>query len=352
MPREMAAIKVSLRELADLAIGTPEVGAVNFTALHKLIVAILKNLHLQDTVVDIQSLSPDQSHFFEAPQPSLSAVQVPVSKEKQKTSVARTPAPMPEGGVARTPAQMLDSDLARTPAQMLDSDLARTPAQMLDSDLARTPAQMLDSDLARTPAQMLDSDLARTPALTLESQVKDLGGQVHDLDRQFKTMESQVQGILTHVQHVTAMASELDVDTPEWLGEQEMATPMPEMAKLMPKMATSMPDKAQMGLKIRKDRPQAMEMLQNVMEDVKTLKEAHEKAQGKVQELPELTSQKLLQRIEEVEKKLRDREEFLVMSASFVGKGPQEVGEGWVPAAWPSVGLFQTPILDVCVPPG
>lgn len=32
-------------------------------------------------------------------------------------------------------------------------------------------------------------------------------------------------------------------------------------------------------------------MLQNVMEDVKTLKEAHEKAQGKVQELPELTSQ-------------------------------------------------------------
>nr|XP_019601131.1 PREDICTED: glutamine-rich protein 2 [Rhinolophus sinicus] len=130
-------------------------------------------------------------------------------------------------------------------------------------------------------------------------------------------MESQVQGILTHVQHVTALANRLDIDAPEWLEEQEMAMPMPDMAKLMPETATSKPDKAtpdkeRMGLmRIRKDRPRAVELLRNVMEDVKTLKEAHEKAQGEVQEFPELSPQKLLQRIEEVESKLRDREEHL-----------------------------------------
>ncbi|KAF5921054.1 hypothetical protein HPG69_010858 [Diceros bicornis minor] len=50
-----------------------------------------------------------------------------------------------------------------------------------------------------------------------------------------------------------------------------------------------------------------MELLQNVMEDVKTLKEVHRKAQ----ELPEMKPQKLFQRIEELEKLVRDREEFL-----------------------------------------
>lgn len=232
MPPLMAATKVSLRQLADLAIGTPEVGAVNFTALHTLIVAILKNLHLQDTVVDIQSLSPEQSYLFEAPRPSLSAVQEAVSKEKRKSPVVRT------------------------------------PSETLESGAARAPAPKLESGAARAPAPKLESGLARAPSLTLESQVQDLGGQVHDLGLQVKTMESQVQGILTHVQHVTDLASRLDIDAPEWLEEQEiampmpeMAMPMPDMAKLMPENAISKPDKAtpdkeRMGLmRIRKDRP-------------------------------------------------------------------------------------------------
>ncbi|KAF6299473.1 glutamine rich 2 [Rhinolophus ferrumequinum] len=240
MPPMMAATKVSLRQLADLAIGTPEVGAVNFTALHTLIVAILKNLHLQDTVVDIQSLSPEQS-YFEAPRPSLSTVQEAVSKEKR------------------------------------------------ESPVVRTPSRTLES------TQALESGAATMPSLTLESQVQDLGGQVHDLGQQVKTMESQVQGILTHVQHITALASSLDTDAPEWLEEQEMATPVPYTAKLMREKATSKPDK------------------------------------------------KLLQRIEEVESKLRDREEFLELLTRKVSAIPdvedatmvtwedleQAIADGW-----------------------
>lgn len=38
---------LSLSELLDAAIGTPEVGAVNFTALHSLLYAMLQHLGLQ-----------------------------------------------------------------------------------------------------------------------------------------------------------------------------------------------------------------------------------------------------------------------------------------------------------------
>ncbi|KAG8565656.1 hypothetical protein GDO81_012935 [Engystomops pustulosus] len=44
----MEAGGISLHDLANLAIGTPEVGAVNFTALHTLLHAIIKHLPIQD----------------------------------------------------------------------------------------------------------------------------------------------------------------------------------------------------------------------------------------------------------------------------------------------------------------
>ncbi|XP_053517278.1 glutamine-rich protein 2 [Artibeus jamaicensis] len=281
MPPATPASKVSLRELADLAIGTPEVGAVNFTALHTLIVAMLKNLHLQDTRVDFQTLSPEQSRSFESARASQSTPQMGVSKEKRKSSVARV------------------------------------------------------------------------PAQTLESQVKDLGGQVQDLGRQFKTMDSQVQNILDHMQYFTALVSGVDLDTQEWPESQEMgkdlaqevatpatdvtrptadmatptiektklvkATPMPTMdtpvlgvttempegAVPVPGMATLVPEKLRRGLmKMWKDKPKAMELLRTVTQDAKTLEEVREKAQ-------ELTPIKLLQRIEEVERRVRNREEIL-----------------------------------------
>nr|KAF6458416.1 glutamine rich 2 [Rousettus aegyptiacus] len=169
MPPAMAATRVSLRELADLAIGTPEVGAVNFTALHTLIVAMLKNLHLQDTQVDFHSLSPEESRSSEALRASFSSPQVAVIKERRRSSIGRT------------------------------------------------------------------------PVHTLENQVKDLGAQVQDLSRQLRTMESHVQSVVTHLQHFTPQTVGLSIDTPEWLGEQEVVPPIPGMATPISKMATPMP---------------------------------------------------------------------------------------------------------------
>ncbi|XP_012588455.1 PREDICTED: glutamine-rich protein 2 [Condylura cristata] len=144
----LAATKVSLRELADLAIGTPELGTVNFTALHTLLVAILKNLNLLDTPVDFQSTpSPEQSRVMVAQRASASTPQLAPAKDKRRSS----------GG-------------------------------------------------------------------KLEVQMKDLGSQVQDLGKQFKAMENQVQGIVTHL--AITEGHKLGPDIQEWPDDKE-ATGLP-----------------------------------------------------------------------------------------------------------------------------
>nr|XP_021536405.1 glutamine-rich protein 2 [Neomonachus schauinslandi] len=250
-PATAATTTVSLRELADLAIGTPEVGAVNFTALHTLIVAMLRSLNLQEVRIDFQSPLPslEPSRTLEPPQAVLSAPQLAVSKEKPRGSLAKPP----------------------------------------------------------------------TVAAALESQVKGLGGQVQDLSRQLKTVTSQVQGIVSHVQHLTAPVSELDAR--DWLEE--------ETAKLTPARARAGSLKIAKGERATVSQvSQAMELLHDVVEDVKTLKEAQEKAQ----ELPESSLAKALQRIDVLEKIVRERDEFLDLVSRKMSLMP--VGEEVTMVTW------------------
>lgn len=155
------ATTVSLRELADLSIGTPEVGAVNFTALHTLIVAMLKNLDLQNTRIDFQASSPEPSRSLLSARSSLSTPHLPAPKEAPKEAPKGAPRERRRG-------------------------------------------------------------VGRVPPSALESQVKDLGGQVEDLSKQLKRVDSQMQGIATHVQRFS-QASGLDLASQEWPEEQEVA---------------------------------------------------------------------------------------------------------------------------------
>ncbi|XP_077020021.1 glutamine-rich protein 2-like isoform X4 [Tamandua tetradactyla] len=223
MPPVSLVATVSLRELADLAIGTPEAGAVNFTALHTLIVAMLRSLHLLEERIPFQAPGADLQPRSPLPaRPSISAPQLPGAKEK-KRSLGRAAGP---------------------------------------------------------------------PAL--EGQVKDLGGQVHELSRQLRNMESQVQRIVAHVQHLTAQAAELGVDPREWLDDKDL-TPLvihrPHLG----------------SVKVLKDAPEATGLLQDVLKDVKTLKEAHLKARASSEMIP----QKVMERIEILEKFIKDRDQFL-----------------------------------------
>ncbi|XP_022378917.1 glutamine-rich protein 2 [Enhydra lutris kenyoni] len=254
-PATAATTMVSLRELADLAIGTPEVGAVNFTALHTLIVAMLRSLNLQEVRIDFQSPlpSPETSRTLELPQAALSAPQLAASKEK------------PRGGLTKPP----------------------------------------------------------TAAATLESQVKGLGGQVQDLSRKLKTVTSQVQGIVSHVQHLTAPISELDAR--DWLEETAQLTPARARAGSLKIAKGERATVSQVS--------QAMELLRDVVEDVKTLKEAQEKAE----ELPassisELFFQTIVQRIDALEKIVRERDEFLDLVGRKMSLMP--VGEEVTMVTW------------------
>lgn len=206
MPPAAAPSLVSLRELVDLSIGTPEVGAVNFTALHTLLVAMLKNLNLQDTQIDFHSPLPEQSRVFESSGTAPSVPHQADPKEKPRSS-----------SVSKTTQQML------------------------------------------------------------ENQVTDLGGQVQDLSKQLKTMESQVQGIVTHVQHITTQVGQPSLDIRE--------LPVEETALLMPERMRTGSMKAVKDHKVV-SATQAVELHQDVMKDVKTLKD-----QQKAQEHPELSLQ-------------------------------------------------------------
>lgn len=50
---------LSLAHMVDLALGTPEVGAVNFNVLHTLLHALIKKLDLQDYATDINEADKD-----------------------------------------------------------------------------------------------------------------------------------------------------------------------------------------------------------------------------------------------------------------------------------------------------
>ncbi|XP_041910787.1 glutamine-rich protein 2 [Arvicola amphibius] len=261
----LAANRVTLGELADLAIGTPEVGAVNFTALHTLIVAMLKSLNLQEVVIDFHyPSSVESSRSAESIRGSISTPQVSTSKEKRRS-------------VTKQSSQQ-----------------------------------------------------------TLESQLKDLDSQVQDLTKQFKNMDNIVQGIATHVEHIST-ATDPFQEFPKT--EEEMALLVPRLSphisprlsphispqtsltkavkiskstemldkseptEGMPPETQPKPGKTQKGTSPAK----SSSALQDLIEDVKVLKEAHQK----VQESSELNVQELLQRVNELEKVVKDREEYL-----------------------------------------
>uniref|UniRef100_A0A8C0LUX7 DUF4795 domain-containing protein n=1 Tax=Canis lupus familiaris TaxID=9615 RepID=A0A8C0LUX7_CANLF len=239
MPPTPAASTVSLRELADLAIGTPEAGAVNFTALHTLIVAMLRSLNLQELRIDFQSPEPE-------PEP---------------------PPPPPPQAVVSAP--------------------------------------------------QLAAPQETRPA-ALESQVKGLGGQVHDLSRRLKTITSQVQGIVSHVQHLTAPAG-LAADPRDWLDET---------VKLAPSRSRVGSLRTGKGEKASVAPVSAQVSAQATVEDVKSLQEA----KGKAQELPEAKLEKAFQRIDELEKIIRERDEFLDLMSRKLSLMP--VGEEVTMVTW------------------
>nr|XP_020858151.1 uncharacterized protein C16orf96 homolog isoform X2 [Phascolarctos cinereus] len=80
--------KITLMELVDLSIGTPEIGAVNFNALHTLLLTMLKHLNLQEVKIDLPPHITEQSRSTESLRASISGYP---TKEKRKVSISKQP---------------------------------------------------------------------------------------------------------------------------------------------------------------------------------------------------------------------------------------------------------------------
>ncbi|XP_058532542.1 glutamine-rich protein 2 isoform X2 [Ochotona princeps] len=111
-------------------------------------------------------------------------------------------------------------------------------------------------------------------------------------------MDNKVQDIASHVKRLSSQASGLNLPVLQWPEERSAPTMVPEKTQKQPSKA----------LKDSEIIPaKAMGLLQDLVEEVKVLKEA----QQKIQQLPALKPQEILQRIEEMEALMRDRNEFL-----------------------------------------
>ncbi|KAG8519371.1 Glutamine-rich protein 2 [Galemys pyrenaicus] len=276
----LAATTVSLLELADLAIGTPEAGTVNFTALHTLIVAMLKNLNLTDTPIDFQSTpSPEQSRTVLPQRLSASTPQLASSSTPQ-LAPSSTPQLVPSG----------------------------TPQLAPSGTLQLAPSGTLQLAASGTPQPAPAKEKRRSSGTKLELQVKDLGSQVQDLDKQLKTMESQVQSIVTHMHYLAGPEGKLDRrlgDLQEWQDDKEATMLQPWVAgKVMAKHI--------------KEDTEAADQHPVGGRDSRSLKDVHRKAQEgqrKAQDAQQRTqdaqqrTQDTQQRTQDVQQRMQDAQQ-------------------------------------------
>ncbi|XP_054832289.1 glutamine-rich protein 2 [Eublepharis macularius] len=141
------ALRVTLYELADLSIGTPEIGVVNFNALHTLLHALLRHLKLENILTEIKQ--------ERGPPPALTE---PVSIEKGLEEVAR-----------ESPKEVAQ----------LGRDLADLEKKML----------LLENNLQGVENQVRG----------VEDQVRGVEDQVRGVEGQVQGVEGQVQGVQDNV---------------------------------------------------------------------------------------------------------------------------------------------------------
>nr|XP_008102584.1 PREDICTED: glutamine-rich protein 2 isoform X2 [Anolis carolinensis] len=148
---------VSLYELADLSIGTPEAGVVNFNALHSLLHAILRHLNLQDLQEEVK-----------------------VERERGAPS---------KGDLLRA---ALEKGLGG-----LDSEEAWRKEK--ERKAAEGVAEDVDSRLADLEKKLF---LVEANLLGVEDQVRGIGDQFQGVQTQVQGFQDQVQGFQDQVQGV------------------------------------------------------------------------------------------------------------------------------------------------------
>lgn len=114
----MPSTKVSLSQMVDLALGTPEVGSVNFNVLHSLLHAMLKRLNIIDVQTDINDFDRDFLSAAKARELSLlSDVDSGRGDDTEDTISERSSMPTPSTG-RKTPYHNLEVKVAKLQEQL------------------------------------------------------------------------------------------------------------------------------------------------------------------------------------------------------------------------------------------
>ena len=129
---------LSLSQLLDVAIGTPQVGAVNFPALHSLLQAMLRHLGLQD----LPALGRGHS-----PTPLLGRDQPPEAPPREEGgqgggpgTESLTPAKDPLQGTVSTPQDAsVAADAGQMKAKIEENESSTSEVEALPRSLGAPP---------------------------------------------------------------------------------------------------------------------------------------------------------------------------------------------------------------------
>jgi hypothetical protein len=128
----MPTTKVNLSQMVDLAVGTPEVGAVNFNVLHTLLHAMLRRLNIVDVQADLNEFDRDFLSASKARE--LSNVDSGLNDDaedglSERSSSMATSTPRPSTGSAsgrRTPYHILAVKVSKMQEQI--ENIASVPS--------------------------------------------------------------------------------------------------------------------------------------------------------------------------------------------------------------------------------
>ena len=116
----MTATKVNLSQMVDLAVGTPEVGAVNFNVLHTLLHAMLRRLNIVDFQADLNDFDRNFLLASKARElPVLSDVDSGrIDNAEDAITISERSSSMPTLSTGRTPYHLLQGKVTKMQEQL------------------------------------------------------------------------------------------------------------------------------------------------------------------------------------------------------------------------------------------
>nr|XP_060620600.1 glutamine-rich protein 2 isoform X2 [Anolis sagrei ordinatus] len=247
--------KVSLYELADLSIGTPESGVVNFNALHSLLHAILRHLNLQDLQEEVKAerAPPSKGDLLKAAlEKGLGGIDSEEAWQKEK-----------ERKAAEGVSEDVDSRLAD-----LEKKLFLVEANLLGvEDQVRGIEDQFQG--VQTQVQGFQDQVQG-----FQDQVQGVQDNVQGVQDKMKSMGKQLKGVQQHISGLEKLPSGTDLLEKSKSGSGTAVSDMWQMMQMQKKVEAN-----EDGIN------QAMTLLQDLLDETSNTKATTARLEDDVQKI-------------------------------------------------------------------